>query len=298
MRFIYGVTNTLMKNPHPHKSGAQWDHVLRMVLLVVAVFGTVAGVVLIAGGAAVSQNRPQNPIWPQAAMPTALLSTPQGAYAPLDPAILTVLVDSRPYETQPLVALPGVMPVGAYVPLGAGRTLEQLQTPQPQVMPPLPTAPVLEQVPDSGILPTPTPALSDLGGPALEPYAGDGCAPRGLPTGGILTQLFHAWHSGIDYGIPVGTPVTATHSGQVMFAGWSTVGYGNLVILQNGAYITYYAHLSRFNVVEGQFVGAGSTLAWSGNTGNSTGPHIHYEVRVNDVPVDPLGFDSLGHPWC
>jgi murein DD-endopeptidase MepM/ murein hydrolase activator NlpD len=90
----------------------------------------------------------------------------------------------------------------------------------------------------------------------------------------------------------------ATHSGQVLFAGWSTVGYGNLVIIQNGAFITYYAHLSRFNVVDGQQVGAGSVIAWSGNTGNSTGPHIHYEVRINDVPVDPHTFEARGYPWC
>lgn len=288
----------LMTKPQSPKTGTRWLSLLRGVVLAAVVFGVVAGVVLFTGQAAFDQSRVGEVAWQQATGTVPPIRTPQGAYAPLDPAILAVLAGSRPYETQPLVALPGVMPVGAYVPLTTGRTLEQLQTPQAQVMPPLPTAPIIEQAQDSGILPTPTPALSELGGPALEPYAGDGCAPRGMPTGGLLTQVFHAWHSGVDYGIPVGTPVIATHSGQVVFAGWSTVGYGNLVILQNGAFITYYAHLSAFNVVEGQFVGAGSTVAWSGNTGNSTGPHIHYEVRVNDVPVDPLTFDNFGYPWC
>jgi murein DD-endopeptidase MepM/ murein hydrolase activator NlpD len=84
----------------------------------------------------------------------------------------------------------------------------------------------------------------------------------------------------------------------VIFAGWSTVGYGNLVILQNGAFITYYAHLSDFNVVTGQQVGSASVIGWTGSTGNSTGPHIHYEVRINDVPVDPLTFENRGYPAC
>lgn len=298
VRFVCGVCHKYMKSPHSNHTNARCQVVGRAIVLMAVVFGAVVGVVLVVGQVALDQAQLDAVNWPAAPATAAPINTPPGAYAPLDPAILTVLADSRPYETQPLVALPGVMPVGAYVPLSAGRTLAQLQTPQAQVMAPLPTAPVIEQAQDSGILPTPTPALSELGGPALEPYAGDGCAPRGMPTGGLLTQVFHAWHSGVDYGIPVGTPVIATHSGQVIFAGWSTVGYGNLVILQNGAFITYYAHLSSFNVVEGQAVGAGSTLAWSGNTGNSTGPHIHYEVRINDVPVDPLTFDSFGYPWC
>ena len=276
--------------------GCRWAG--RLVVLAILVFGLVAGVAWLVGEQAVRLNRLTAVQWASPLASTAIFVTPPAPYAPLDPAIVAQLKRSQPYAAQELRIVPGVMPIGAYVPLDAGRTLEQLRTPQPQVVPPLPTAPVLETVPDSGILATPTPALSPLGGPALEPYAGDGCAPHGMPTGGLLTQYFHAWHSGVDYGIPVGTPVHATQSGQVVFAGWSVVGYGNLVIVQNGSFITYYAHLSSFNVIEGQFVGRGSVLAWSGNTGNSTGPHIHYEVRINDVPVDPLTFDSREHPWC
>ncbi len=271
---------------------------LRGLVLALAVFGVVAGVAYLLAGEANRQNRTTAVRWPPPLTPSMALVTPPAPYAPLDPAVITALARSQPYAAQELVILPGVPPIGAYVPLQAGRTLNQLQTPQAQVMPPLPTIPALEQAPDSGILHTPTPALSDLGGPAAQVYGGEGCAPRGLPTGGLLTQYFHAWHSGVDYGIPVGTPVLATHSGQVVSAGWSAIGYGNLVILQNGSFITYYAHLSSFNVIEGQLVGAGSVLAWSGNTGNSTGPHIHYEVRIHDVPVDPLTFESRGHPWC
>jgi len=68
--------------------------------------------------------------------------------------------------------------------------------------------------------------------------------------------------------------------------------------LQSGPYTTYYGHNTSFNVIEGQWVGAGSIIAWSGTTGNSTGPHIHYEIRINDIPVDPLTFDNRGFPSC
>ncbi|MEL6306798.1 MAG: M23 family metallopeptidase, partial [Chloroflexota bacterium] len=79
---------------------------------------------------------------------------------------------------------------------------------------------------------------------------------------------------------------------------WSTVGYGYLVIVQNDIFITYYAHNNSFNVTTGDFVGQGSIIAWSGSTGNSTGPHVHYETRLNDIPLDPLSFSSRGYPSC
>jgi murein DD-endopeptidase MepM/ murein hydrolase activator NlpD len=123
------------------------------------------------------------------------------------------------------------------------------------------------------------------------------CAPRGLPVYGVLTQRYHYYHSGIDLGVPTGSPVFATHSGQVIFAGWSYIGYGWLVIIQNGKYVTYYAHNSRFNVAVFQYIRAGDIVAYSGSTGNSSGPHVHYEARINNFPVDPLTFDmrTLGH---
>jgi murein DD-endopeptidase MepM/ murein hydrolase activator NlpD len=128
--------------------------------------------------------------------------------------------------------------------------------------------------------------------------ANQGCAPTGLPVGGLLTQYFHRWHSGIDLGVSIGTPVLATHSGTVTFAEWSYIGYGNLVIIQNGAFITYYAHLNEFNVVAGQVITQNALIGWSGNTGNSSGPHVHYETRLNDVPLDPLTFDAYGYISC
>lgn len=111
--------------------------------------------------------------------------------------------------------------------------------------------------------------------------------PSGRPVGGVLTQNYHPGHNGLDFGIPVGTPIESTMDGKVVHAGWNNQGYGNLVIVENGAYRTYYAHLSSIPVSVGDTVRAGTTIGLSGNTGNSTGPHLHYEIRKNNIPVDP-----------
>jgi murein DD-endopeptidase MepM/ murein hydrolase activator NlpD len=75
--------------------------------------------------------------------------------------------------------------------------------------------------------------------------------------------------------------------GRVILAGWNNQGYGNLVIVENGEYRTYYAHLSSIPVSVGDEVKAGTVIGLSGSTGNSTGPHLHYEIRKNKVPTDP-----------
>ena len=112
--------------------------------------------------------------------------------------------------------------------------------------------------------------------------------PRGKPVNGsVLTQEFHTGHTGIDLAVVTGTPVKATMNGKVISAGWNTQGYGNLVIVENGAYRTYYAHLSSIPVAVGDAVTAGEVIGLSGNTGHSTGPHLHYEIRKNKVPIDP-----------
>lgn len=111
--------------------------------------------------------------------------------------------------------------------------------------------------------------------------------PSGRPVEGRLTQNFHDGHHALDIAVPVGTPVKATMDGRVIHAGWNTQGYGNLVIVENGPYRTYYAHLSNIPVSIGDEVRAGTTIGLSGNTGNSTGPHLHYEIRKNKVAIDP-----------
>jgi hypothetical protein len=119
---------------------------------------------------------------------------------------------------------------------------------------------------------------------------GYGSSPEGLPVKGMLTQIFHPGHIGIDTGTPVGTPVHTTMDGKVIYAGWNNEGYGNLVIVENGKYKTYYAHLSSIPVTMGDVVKKGEVIGQSGTTGNSTGPHLHYETRVNNQAVDPAEF--------
>jgi murein DD-endopeptidase MepM/ murein hydrolase activator NlpD len=84
----------------------------------------------------------------------------------------------------------------------------------------------------------------------------------------------------------------------VILAGWSDIGYGNVVAIQSGAFSTYYGHQTSVGVSVGQTVTKGMLIGWSGNTGNSSGPHVHYETRINDVPVDPLTFESRGYGTC
>lgn len=98
---------------------------------------------------------------------------------------------------------------------------------------------------------------------------------------------FSSWHTGVDLSAPVGTPVYAANGGVVIFAGWNSWGYGYTVVLAHGAFTTVYGHLSGINVGCRQIVSAGQVIAASGNSGNSSGPHLHFEIRYNDVPQDP-----------
>ena len=98
-------------------------------------------------------------------------------------------------------------------------------------------------------------------------------------------------HEGIDINVPVGTEVFATAYGVVAFAGWHTGGYGFLVIIEHDFdFTTYYAHNSELLVTAGEEVSRGQAVALSGNTGRSTSPHLHYEVRNNGIPMNPRGF--------
>ena len=116
------------------------------------------------------------------------------------------------------------------------------------------------------------------------------------PARGVLTSGFGPrWgrmHQGIDIAGPVGTPVVAAAAGTVIFAGWNSGGYGNLVkIWHDNGSITYYAHNSRILVRENQQVEQGQLIAEMGSTGFSTGPHVHFEIRKRGQgPVNPLAF--------
>ncbi|GAB2573732.1 hypothetical protein GCM10027168_03410 [Streptomyces capparidis] len=102
-----------------------------------------------------------------------------------------------------------------------------------------------------------------------------------------------AKHSGQDFAVPTGTPVRAVHAGVVVTAGWGGA-YGNNIVVRhaNGLY-SQYAHLSRIAVAPGQHVGVNQEMGRSGNTGNSTGPHLHFEIRTTasyGSAVEPLSF--------
>jgi peptidoglycan hydrolase-like protein with peptidoglycan-binding domain len=98
-------------------------------------------------------------------------------------------------------------------------------------------------------------------------------------------------HTGIDFPEPLGTPVGAAGRGVVTFAGWNSGGYGNLMIVRHRlGFETWYAHLSAFTAHVGQGVAGGVQIARVGSTGRSTGPHVHYEIRINDEPIDPTPY--------
>ncbi len=111
-----------------------------------------------------------------------------------------------------------------------------------------------------------------------------------LARAGALSQGFHAGHPGIDIATPTGTPVRAASNGVVSFAGWY-YGYGNYVcVTRDAGFRTCYGHLSYIYVHRGYKVNGGQTLGMSGSTGNSTGPHLHFEVYRYGRAVNPLPY--------
>lgn len=115
-----------------------------------------------------------------------------------------------------------------------------------------------------------------------------------MPTRGSLSSRFGTrWgsaHEGIDLAAPIGTAVNAADGGVVTWVG-ARGGYGKLIMIDHGAgYVTYYGHLSKFLVSKGDKVYKGQKIAAVGNTGRSTGPHLHFEIRKNGTPVNPLKY--------
>lgn len=111
------------------------------------------------------------------------------------------------------------------------------------------------------------------------------------PTSGSITQGFKPLHQAIDIGSWTGAPVKASDSGYVAAAGWSNVGYGYYVVIDHSnGFQTLYGHLSRYFVAAGDSVAQGTVIGLVGTTGNSTGPHLHFEIRQNGIMRNPFGF--------
>ena len=143
-------------------------------------------------------------------------------------------------------------------------------------------------------------ASDDEGGGGSDDSYVQGTGAMGWPCSGPITSPFGyrthpifgttIFHAGIDIGVDYGTPIHAADSGVVVYSGWIS-GYGNAVIIDHGGGIsTLYGHNQSLAVSEGQSVSKGSVIAYAGSTGNSTGPHCHFEVDVNGSPVNPMGY--------
>lgn len=135
-----------------------------------------------------------------------------------------------------------------------------------------------------------SPPAVGLGGsilplPARSYELSSGYGSRNNPTGNG-----GQFHQGEDFAAPSGTPIYAVTGGKVVQAGDSGDGYGNLVRIESGNTVTYYGHQSSVNVNVGDTVAAGDQIGAVGSTGNSTGPHLHFEVRNNGSSIEPVAY--------
>lgn len=163
---------------------------------------------------------------------------------------------------------------------------------------PLPTNKVL--IVPGGVKPFVAPVVTAYSGP-IPKSARHGTGSFVWPASGKITSLFNQIvcsrllgckpHKGIDIANVPGTPVVASDSGYVMFAGWDSNGYGKMVVINHGnGFVTLYAHLSAVLVRKGQSVAKGQRIGSIGNTGNVTGPHLHFELRQSGIQRNPIGF--------
>lgn len=158
---------------------------------------------------------------------------------------------------------------------------------------------ICEEAKDASQLPADLPQTAPPSTPTPPPSSGSNNKVSSPIDRGSRTQTFSLGHPGMDWGVLVGSPVKAITSGRVIYAGRATAasqqqyslfaspngGYGNVVFVKHGNYCAVYAHLSAIRVNEGQTVSQGQLVGLSGNTGNSTGPHLHFELRKHCGPV-------------
>ena len=126
--------------------------------------------------------------------------------------------------------------------------------------------------------------------PSIWPCKGMISSPYGIRFHPIFNTRF--FHRAIDIANKKNTPIVATADGIVVFSGWMR-GYGNVIAIEHGQkYRTVYAHLAKSLVKKGEFVIKGQEIAKMGNTGRSTGPHVHYEIHLNKRPINPMKYLS------
>jgi murein DD-endopeptidase MepM/ murein hydrolase activator NlpD len=128
--------------------------------------------------------------------------------------------------------------------------------------------------------------------PAIQPVLNKDLSRVASGFGYRIDPIYHtaAFHAGMDFTAPTGTDVYATGNGKVLLSGWNN-GYGNCIEIDHGyGYVTLYGHLSKISVHEGQVVKRGDIIGLVGSTGKSTGPHLHYEVRLNGKVMNPANF--------
>ncbi len=148
----------------------------------------------------------------------------------------------------------------------------------------------IPELPPDSVLFAPREKPAVVARPVVSPE----CVPSGLPLEGYMTRGFSGedenYHPGVDIAAEIGTPVLATASGKVVFAGVDNI-YGLTIIIEHeNNMTTVYGHNSELLVEVGQEVLAGGRIALSGNTGRSTAPHLHYEIREYNEPVNPLKY--------
>jgi len=126
--------------------------------------------------------------------------------------------------------------------------------------------------------------VQSSGGPWIWPVSGPITSPF------CEVRSYEACHPGIDIAVPTGTPIRAAAGGRVAIAGW-VGGYGNYTCIQHSASLSScYGHQSSIQVSVGQTVSQGQVIGLSGSTGNSTGPHVHFEARINGSVVNPMNY--------
>ncbi len=114
-----------------------------------------------------------------------------------------------------------------------------------------------------------------------------------LPNG-TWVRGYYAGHSGIDIAAATGTPIYAANGGPVLYAGWNNWGYGRTVVIGHGPWSTLYGHMNSIAVGCGQSVYAGQIIGYVGSTGNSSGPHLHFEIRYRNEPQNPSSTTGIG----